>query len=179
VAVRIRIPSSAPRKSPVAYAKLLRRVRVPARSGFDVEGEFLKPGTLVDERALRPSPAWPATPLLVECAGIARPGRKGNPSEYLYILWLYDVGRHEWIELARARSATWDWVVDLAPIAARSINGTRTTADLHRVEKRIFNFLQAELDGVPECDRTRVASVVHDALAAAMGGENKAQLRAA
>lgn len=166
----LKIPNSARRKAPGVFAKLLRRVRNPPRSGFDFEGMFLKPGVVIEEAELHPSPEWPSNPVLLECAGIAKTGRGHHRSELLYILWQYD-GR-EWLELGRAISSSWDWAADLATLAVRAIGGR--PVDLEAVAKRIEAAIRKELDELPEDIRAMVAGTVHDALATAIVGEGGA-----
>jgi hypothetical protein len=178
--MQVRIPSSASRKSPCTYAKLLRRVRNPACSGFDFEGEFFRPGVMVEERELRPSAEWPVGAVLLECAGISKAVRMNRPhgdarSEYLYILWQYDPARHDWFELGRAISMNWDWAMDLAPIAMRAIGGR--PFDVGAVADRIEAAIWRELEALPEDVRGRVAGVAHDWLAAAIAGECRAKTK--
>jgi len=162
--MHVRIPSSAPRRTALKYAKLLRRVRSVSRCGLDWEGTFIHPGALVEETDLRPSPDWPEHPCLLECAGISKAGRGHNRSELLYSLWQYDHDRHDWMELGRASSQTWTWAADLAPLAKRAM-GERAV-DLGDIVYRIHIFLAAEMDRVPEGQRGMVAAIAHDALAA-------------
>src|SRR5579884_4120463 len=162
---QVRIPNSAPRGKTGVYAKLLRRVREVARSGFDWEGVFVKPGALVEESRLRPDDSFPLAPLVLECAGIVRPGRGHNRSEYLYILWQWDQPSGRWLELGRSRCVDWSWAFDLAPIAHRAINREGFERQLAEIASRIDRYLTSELDGVAEERRWLVAAMVHEALA--------------
>ncbi len=116
------------------------------------------------EAELRPTVDYPEIPLLLECAGIAKPGRGHNKSEYLYILWQFR--GDGWIELGRARSSTWDWAVDLAPLAWRAIEDQLDAPDLAAIGRRIHDYLESELERVEAGDRNRVAGLIHDEFAA-------------
>jgi hypothetical protein len=114
---------------------------------------------------LRPTVEYPETPVLLECAGIAKTGRGHNRSEYLYIVWRFDAHSDEWRELGRAQSAACEWAADLAPIARRAIDEQIGAPDLTEVERRISVYLNSELGRVAERDRMQVLAVIHDAIA--------------
>src|ERR1017187_3112820 len=71
----VRIPSSAIRRSQLVFAKLIERVLPRAFSGFDLPGPFFRPGSEVEEKDLWPSDQYPKRPILIEGAGISKPGR--------------------------------------------------------------------------------------------------------
>lgn len=170
----VRLPSSGPRKSRDKFIKLLRDVDPDAEHGFGFNGAFLRPGAVVTDAELRPDDAYPAIPILLEhmqCApAFATGGVKRLDS--LYILWRYDEASGGWRELGRSSSASWQWALDMRPLALRALQEARGGAvavilpDLPAIARRIATALDAELKGLEDGQRVKVIGVVHDELAA-------------
>jgi hypothetical protein len=113
--VPIRLPHSAPsRCSAITFCELLSKVAPDASGGFGFDGKFFKCGAEVPERALRPSPDFPPTQIVLECGG------PGHDRGTLYVLWLLKEG--EWCELGRAQSRAAEWALDIRPIAVRALD---------------------------------------------------------
>lgn len=167
-AQQIRLPLSSKRGEKIAYLKLLRHVEEHARSGFDYHGEFLTPGKMVCWADVRPTIEYPEVPVLLECAGIAKPGRGHNRSEYLYILWQWCPIRNAFVELARSSSVASEWATDLEIPARRAIGERRPEPDPGDVRRRIADYLSRELERALPPDRFRILAVIHDELASRM-----------
>jgi hypothetical protein len=166
----VKIPCSGKRGG-AHFSKVLYRVRSNASSGFDFEGHFVRTGSTVEFASLRPTIDYPENPVLLECAGVTKPVRMNRPtegqrSEVLYILWRFDPGSGEFLEIARAQSSSRDWAVDLAAPARRALEAGIEPPNLAEVQKRIRSYLALELERVSREDRARVAGVLHDDLAA-------------
>ncbi len=167
----IRLPRSSTR---MVFAKLLTFVDPKAHTGFGFEGTILKPGSLIPKEALWPTAQHPPIPILLECAGTVNP-KNGLPAKHnwptLYILWRFDLKNELWVEIARASSQSWDWAVDLRPIAVRLLEEARGAAvaiysGLPQVIERIDRSLDLELGRLSPLDRTRAVGALHDHLCA-------------
>jgi hypothetical protein len=150
---------------------LLYSVDPAAQSGFGWEGSIYRPGASISESALHPDERYPETPLVLECAG-----QHGERAEYLYILWQLHEG--QWMELGRSRSKTWQWSLDLRPLAVRAL-ASQSDAGLVEIAAEIEMTLADALSrlGVATLDRPSreaVFSILHDRIAerlAAAGGD--------
>jgi hypothetical protein len=155
----------------MTYAKLLQRVDPRSRSPFEWRGTFLRPGTWILESALWPDGTYPRTPLLVEHAGAENPGKGWNRhnSDDTVILWRYDRAAGEFVEVGRVHAPPGLlWAHLLEPMVRDSLArdaGDVPAPDLTLVRERIVRFLAAEFDIIPEADRSRVLTLVHDELA--------------
>ena|SRR5579872_3669870 len=111
----IRLPRSCgPKANGIISCEVLFRVEPGASAGLGFHGKFMKPGATVPESSLRPSPEFPPTPVVLEFAG-----RCGHETESLHVLWL--LRDRQWFELGRAQSKSWEWAIDLRPIAVRAL----------------------------------------------------------
>jgi hypothetical protein len=173
----VRLPRSSSRNAYMVFAKLLTKVDSKAHTGFGFEGTLLRPGTTIPLAELWPDPSYPKIPTLLECAGTINP-KDGSPGKRywptLYILWQYDLKREQWREIARASSCSWDWAVDLRPIAVRLLEEARGTvvevySGLPQVVDRIDQALEMELGRLSPLDRGRVVGALHDHLCARLG----------
>jgi hypothetical protein len=152
----VRLPCSAPLRylrDWSAWARLLTRVDPRAAYAFGFEGCLLKPGALVAKREL-PEPA-----VLLECAGPVRrqSGHRRQPS--LYVLWRYDRGAGQWVDVARTLAEAWEWAQDLRGPALRALGQGKASArplergQLERALERLEEALDAELAALPAAAR--------------------------
>lgn len=165
----IKLPCSSARASKQSFAKLLSRVDPEAYNGFGFEGIILRPGRTFTEAELRP-PDFPSTPILLEYVGPSGPKRGHNRNAQLYILWRYEQELRQWVELGRARSVSWEWALDLRPLAVRALREARGSEmqvlpNLVMIAGRIAVFLDTELQPLERSDRERVLAVLHDEFA--------------
>lgn len=164
----VRLPLSARHRRVLTYAKLLRRVARHAQTGFDFDGELLRPGDLIAESQLRPSSDYPAVPILLECAGPARPGRGHSRTPETYILWRYESIRAAWNELARVEAEAWDWAPMLGPVAYLALMeqwSSEPPAEACAVAEAVDQVLVEQLERARPQDRTKVMAIIHDRLA--------------
>jgi hypothetical protein len=164
----VKLPFSGGRQR-VGFVKLLRRVPATATSGFDFDGTLFRAGRLVSIAELQPQ-GYPEVPVILECAGIIRPGRGHQRSEYQYLVWQWDPRRGDWFELARCASNSSDWAAHLAKAAHDAIEGSLPRLDLDSIAVEIRRFLDAELERVAADDRVRLLGVIHDELAVRLSG---------
>lgn len=169
--VEVRIPQSGGRNSQ-GYTKLIERVDASRHDAFAFSGRFLKPGSLVDESAIRP-PGWPDPPLLLEYVppeGKAH-GWRAHEQAAEHILWAWVSKTSAWRELGRATAAGGDnsWVQVLKPLALAHIAPPplvwrRTLAE---ARERIVAAVDAELEAVEGGlgHRSALLSIVHDVIA--------------
>lgn len=169
----VRLPSSSAPRERDSFLKLLSYVDPEAEHGFGFEGVLLRPGSVVNPSELRPDNRWPETPIVLEYArgaAFGPPGRRRR--EQIYILWRYDMETGAWRELGRSISESWEWALDLRPLAVRALKEARSrsgvieiTADLPAIAARIATFLDGELKPLEARDRARVVGVLHDQFA--------------
>lgn len=164
----IRLPRTSPRGCGQTFIKLLSRVDPDAEHGFGFEGRVLVPGSTVTLAEICPSD-FPDTPVLLEYAQVPAQGKRGHSRrESLYVLWRLEPGRDGsiWVELARARAASWEWAVDLRPLAVRALTQRpEIMPDLVAVQNRIAEALARELDALEVAHQARVLGIIHDQLA--------------
>ena len=167
----LRLPMTASRRGAITYIKLLKTVN-PDRSfgGYAFEGDLLQPGQAIDEQDLQPSPDYPETPLLLECAGGDGSGSGHRRSQQIYILWRYEGGAGNWEEVARTASANRDWTYDLGPIARREIYAKPVLVDSEAAAERVIEALQAELDPLERKAQRLVILALYDRVAARVVG---------
>ncbi len=136
-----------------------------AQSGFGFEGKLLRPGSVVTDAQLRPSADYPEIPVLLEYSRMPANGKRGhNRVDALYILWR--LHGSEWREIGRSHSASWEWAVDLRPLAVRALAQKAVLApDLSAVQNRIAASLAQELRGLEAVQQWRVLAIIHDQLA--------------
>lgn len=121
------------------------------------------------EAALRPSPDYPSTPLLLEYAGNDRTGRGHNRSRDMRVLWRWNAALRDWDEVARDLSHGIDWFANLAPRVRRELAEQRagrqpvSPGEVGRaVTARVLAFLDAELNPLEDLERSHVMSSLHD-----------------
>jgi hypothetical protein len=179
----IRLPRSGSRKEPNTFLKLLHRVDPGLEhSGFGFHGIYFKNGAIVPEGALRPTADYPPNAIVLECCG-----RVGSDGEIEYRLWRLEM--RQWIEIARARSRSWEWAIDLRPIAVKALASQGyplerriDPAQLARASSRISGMIDSELAGLDPDVGESVLAIVHDALAsrlAAAGNGGRRSITAA
>jgi hypothetical protein len=173
----IHLPRSSGRNTQPAYCKLLKRIRrsnIP--SPLDFEGTLFRPGQYVEASALHPDPEYPEIPIVLEAAGTVGVSRGHNRAPAVYILWRFDPGKSDtgWTEIGRAHSQSWEWAVDLAPLAERAIAEARSTAlvqvlpSLPVIVKRIAKVMDEELAVLEAADRPKFLAGLYDQLATRM-----------
>jgi hypothetical protein len=113
----VRIPQSRLSRRDMDYARLLVRIYPRRTMANAFDGVLLKPGSLIDEAALWPTPEYPETPILLEYAGNDHTGRGHRRSNDIYLLWRYERDRKCWVELVRTTSQGAEWIEHLKPIA--------------------------------------------------------------
>jgi hypothetical protein len=112
---------------------------------------------------------YPATPILLECAGTVNP-RDSRPStrhwETLYILWQFRADSNSWAEIARALSPDWGWAIDLVPIAQRLLKGApgsvRAIQPPAETAKRLRGMIADEFDKLSAEDRQVLAPMLYN-----------------
>ena len=154
---KVRLPVSSSRRSAIRFIKLLERVDQKPMNGFQFGGRFLRPGALISEADL------PQRAVLLEGAGSEGSGRRD--SKYLYILWQFDWGRREWVELARVWAECWEWAMELGPIAQRALEPVQPVPDVRRAAERLSAVIQREMAAFEEAQRAQLAAVLHDRFA--------------
>lgn len=129
------------------------------------EGTFLRSGSAVDEAKLRPAPEWPETPLLIEFAGKAAPGRDAAD---VHILWRWSESAGQFEEIARVFSQGNEWFYHLAPVVRRLLNSPEPdyTAIARTVSSRVLDLLDRELQALADEGRERVMAMLWDQFAA-------------
>lgn len=167
----IRIPRSSPVRNRPDWAKLLTSVDPEAQDGFGFEGTFISPGRYVEESELRPTPAHPAIPILLESCLLGKVVGKGHRhSPMTYILWKWE--NRAWHEIARSEGLAWEWAIDLRPIAIRALDAAHgrknepSAKDLEATTIRIAEFLDSELQAIEAVHRAQILAALHDVLAA-------------
>ena len=173
-----KIPKSSPRAEPLAFAKLLSRVDPKAVNGLGFDGVILRPGATIPEATLWPTEEFPSTPLLLEYAGrvrISGRGRDRDVFESLYILWRWSCERRAWEELARSHSESWQWAIDLRPVALRALAESNGGVEvlpclgLDARATRLAEDLDRELEGLEPQDcillMGKLGGILHDRVA--------------
>lgn len=133
---------------------------------------MLRPGAWVTRAELHPSAEYPEIPVLLEYSvAPARDVGLARRSPSLYVLWRWQPDLRQWRELGRVASDSWDWAIDLRPLAIRALaQGRGETADaaavdLSRIARDISVFLDKQLEILPPADRARLIGILHDQFA--------------
>lgn len=132
---------------------------------------MMRPGSWIIETQLWPDGTYPATPLLLEHAGAENPGKgwARHQSDDTVVLWRYDRAKGEFVEIGRVAAPGGVWPQLMEPLArdwlSRDLNYQQPERDLELTRSRIMKFLAQELDAIPDADRARVLTLVHDELA--------------
>lgn len=165
---RVHIPKTSLSRNALTYAKLLCRV-CPRRTFDAFEGALLRPGALIDEAALWPTPEYPAIPILLEYAGNDQSGRGHRRSNDIYLLWRYDAAAGAWRELIRCTSQGADWIEQMKPIALREIARSAEPIDARHaadVSGRVLGVLDQALERLGSDERHLVMAFVYQAFSA-------------
>lgn len=152
----VRLPRTATRKNAPSFALLLERVEPKASSPVDFYGRHLKPGQTIEEHELWPTENYPAIPVLLETCQIVFTGRGHNRNPYERVLWIYQVRKREWRQVAHVSAhRPEEWIPVLLPVLLRLVKPAITPPepDLHSAARRIAAVVEGELLGVP--DNTR------------------------
>lgn len=166
----IRLPAGSGVRSRHGYLKLLSRVDPEAQNGFGFEGCLLRLGAIVTPAELRPTPDYPEIPVLLEYSTApSHAAGARRRSDSLYVLWRWQDGA--WCELGRAASASWDWALDLRPLAIRALSEAsgekpvEKEPDLPAIAANISLFLDRKLQALKPADRARLLGILHDQFA--------------
>jgi hypothetical protein len=170
----IQLPQCSGVRTRKAYLKLLSRVDPDARDGFGFEGALLRPGARVSAEQLRPSADYPEIPVILEYSVAAASGIKGNRrAPALYVLWRWKPEIQQWYEVGRACSHSWEWAIDLRPLAIRALAEARDTAEtvgvstnLNEIAEMIEAFVENQLSFLLPPDKPRLLAILHDQFAA-------------
>ena len=145
--------------------KLVTSIDPDVVSGFCFRGRLARPGETVGAGEL-------AGAVVLECAGSDGSGRRDSP--YLYILWVWE--EQAWREVARTWAQSWEWALELAPVARRILErggGLRKVVSIASVVQRIRRELDGELAELPPQERRKVVGILHDEFAVRFSGEWK------
>lgn len=170
--LRVAIPRTCPRRQDLTYARLLLRVYPLRTMANAFEGVLLKPGAMVDESALWPSPEYPEIPILLEYAGSDRTGRGHNRSNDVYLLWRYDRARGAWVEIARSVSRGAEWIERIKAVALLELGlpvlpaDPADTASAAGITDRVLGLLDRELERLCPQDRHLVMNFVYQEFSA-------------
>lgn len=156
------------------FLKLLSRVDPEAHNGFGFEGCLLRPGAFVSRAQLRPSDDYPEIPIILEYSTApAEIIGARRQSCGLYVLWRWHPGALEWREIGRALAASWEWALDLRPLAIRALAEARGAggaaekgADLTQIADSLTVFVDKQLNHLKPADRVYVLGILHDHFAA-------------
>lgn len=83
---------------------------------------------------------------MLEGAGTDGSGKRNSP--YLYLLWRYDRRRQEWKEMARVWAQSWEWAIELGPLARRALQPVRAVVEVESVAQGLLAMIDAQLDGM-------------------------------
>lgn len=172
----VRLPCSSPRGAREKFAKLLSYVDPDGEHGFGFEGKFVKPGQVLTDAELQPAPEFPAIPVLLEFMKGPAYGLPGHRRcDQVYILWRLSEDR-AWKELGRAVSTSWEWALELRPLAVRALREARggplvrVLPDLGIAAARISKMLTRELQALEDTERHKLIGVLHDEFAVRLSG---------
>ena len=119
---KIRIPQTSQRRAEFTFCRLIERIRPNEYHPMAIEGPIFKCGIEIDESRLWPAAHFPRVPLLLEHAGIAKPGRGHNRSSYTYVLWRFNRVTRNFDELVRCAAYGNEW---LEAIRVPALNALR------------------------------------------------------
>lgn len=168
----VRIPRTATRPQRLyrdrEWAKLLERVEPEPRTGFDFYGKLLTPGASVPETELWPTENYPPIPVLLESCQICFEGRGHNRNPIEYILWIYQLRKHEWKQVARCSSHRSEWVYSIGHVARKFAFPRQIppAPDLWSAARRIAAVVELELLQLTDnAQRLELLQCAHDCLA--------------
>lgn len=170
----IQLPRGSGARGRKSFLKLLSRVDPDAQNGFGFEGCLLKRGAFVSLAQLQPSDNYPEIPVILEYSvGPAEgiPGHRRAPG--LYVLWRWQAENHQWQEVGRSASASWEWALDLRPLAIRALADGRgvsspgeNRANLAEIADTLTVFIDKQLNRLKPVERAQVMGILHDHFAA-------------
>jgi hypothetical protein len=166
--ISVRIPRTATRRNAPSFATLLEKVDPGASSAFDFHGKILTPGQTIEEHDLWPTSNYPAIPVLLERCQVCFEGHGHNRNPMEHILWIYQVRKREWRQVAHASShGMGDWIPALLPLALRLVKPAQIPAepDLHTLARRIAAVVDFEMGTLEDNrQRLRLLELAHDYL---------------
>lgn len=160
----------------MCFLKLLSSVDPDASHGFGFNGTFFRPGKIVSEGDLHPTPEYPEIPVLLEQSLAPAHGIPGHRRrDTITILWRWQPTLNSWCELVRTVSVGWEWALELRPLAVRALAEARGARPMMPIDElaiadRIAAFLDHEMSVLPPLDRVRLLAVIHDQLAGRICG---------
>lgn len=145
----VRLPCSSTRlQKPLAHLKLLSAVKsLPSIVLF--EGRIFAPGAVIDRAELGEHP------VVLECVGYLSPPNQ-RPREVGFILWRWDQGREQWIEIARAQSATWEWALVLRAPAIAAMTPRPELYDVAERSGDLAGSIVQSMDGLLASEKSDV-----------------------
>jgi hypothetical protein len=155
---RIQLPRSSTRlQRPHVFVNVLERVKQEEWGAVQFEGRIYTPGQVVDFASL-PSPL-----IAIECAGPVGVHQAKKYRDYLYILWRYDLGIQEWVEVARAQAKDASWTLALREPAIRALHPRPELLDIVARSRGLVDELVAAIDQrlVPEMPEVRRTVLDH------------------
>jgi hypothetical protein len=149
----VRLPRTATRPKAYSAGLLIQRLEPHPTSALDFFGRLLAPGEQIAESDLWPTEHWPAIPVYLETCQLQFSGRGHHRNPYERILWIYELRRAEWRQVAHVSALTpEEWIPVLAPVAQRFL--TPRTAppapDVNGAATRIAALVETELLALPE-----------------------------
>jgi hypothetical protein len=144
----IRLPRTATRPKAPSWATLLERVEPRADWDSDFHGTFMTPGKTIEEHELWPTANYPAIPVLLERCQVCFEGRGHNRNPMEYILWIYQVRKREWRQVAHVSAHhPEDWIPVIRNVALRLVKPAVNPPepDLHTAARRIAAVVESEL----------------------------------
>lgn len=163
---QVRLPRTATRRGAISYLKLLHAVARDAKTPFEYEGRYLRPGQRMPLTELPEGNV-----ILLECTEIettAKRSRDLKGWESLYILWRFDRSSKEWTEIARFQGAAGDWAT-LLKEAARFALGRVSWGIIPKVADvvvRMRDLLDRELGELEDSQQSKALAYLHDEFAA-------------
>jgi hypothetical protein len=163
--VLVRLPRTATRSKAPSYATLLEKVDPHATSPHDFYGKYMRPGATVEERELWPTENYPAIPVLLEECQIVFTGRGHNRNPMEYLLWIYQVSKSEWRQVAHVSAHhPEEWISSLLPVLLRLVKPAVAPPepDLHNAACRIAGTVTTELHGLSNnSQRSQLLQLTH------------------
>jgi hypothetical protein len=142
---------------PYVYVKIIERIQ-PNAWGILFEGSLHRPGAVLEADFL-PQPA-----VAIECAGPVGTWQRGKRRPCLYILWLFDHTKGEWIELARAQAVDASWMAALQEPARQALHPRPELLDIVERSQSLADELVEAVDGrligeIPEVRASALYSI--------------------
>jgi hypothetical protein len=164
----VQIPRTTIHRREMTFATLLLRVYL-RRPVAAFEGKSFKPGALIDEAELWPTPEYPPTPVLLEFAGKDHSGWGHRRSNSIWVLWKYDPARARWSELLKYTGQGTEWQDAFKRTAFREIARETPPVDAATaaaVSGRVLGVLDSELELLSAADRLLVMNYIYQEFSA-------------